>query len=51
MAGSKNHPQKLDWANSILSGYEGLTHQDMTDLARRYLIPEKSAEIRILPAR
>ncbi|MFO7988654.1 MAG: insulinase family protein [Desulfotignum sp.] len=51
MAGSKNHPQKLDWANSILSGYGGLTHKDMTVLARRYLNPEKSAEIRILPAR
>ena len=51
MAGSKTHPQKLDWANSIVSGYGGLTHKDMTALARTYLIPEKSAEIRILPAR
>ncbi|MFN2437161.1 MAG: M16 family metallopeptidase [Desulfotignum sp.] len=51
MAGSKSHPQKLDWANSILSGYREMTHNDMTALAQTYLNPEKSAEIRILPAR
>jgi zinc protease len=51
MAESKTHPMKLDWANTILTGYAGLTHEDMTALAEKYLNPEKSAEIRILPAR
>jgi zinc protease len=51
MAGSKAHPQKLEWAETILPGYGGLTHEDMTALAEKYLNPENSAEIRILPAR
>lgn len=51
MAGSKRHPQKLDWANTILSVYGEMTHQDMTALAEKYLDPETSAEIRILPVR
>jgi zinc protease len=51
MAGSKSHPQKLDWANTILPVYREMTYKDMTALAERYLNPEKSAEIRILPAR
>jgi zinc protease len=51
MAESKTHPIKLDWANTILTGYRGLTHEDMTVLAKKYLNPGKSAEIRILPAR
>jgi zinc protease len=50
MAGSRNHPEKLDWANTILSGYAGLTHKEMTALADTYLDLEKSAEIQILPA-
>jgi zinc protease len=50
MAGSRRHPEKLEWATTILSGYGGLTHTDMTDLADTYLDLETSAEIRILPA-
>lgn len=50
MAGSRRHPEKLDWATTILSGYGGLTHTDMTELANTYLDVETSAEIRIVPA-
>lgn len=50
MAGSRKHPEKLDWAHTIVSGYSGLTHKEMTALADTYLDLEKAALIRILPA-
>jgi zinc protease len=50
MADSRDHPERFDWANSIVSGYESITHEDLTTLAQTYLDPDKSAIVRILPA-
>ncbi len=50
MAGSRQHPEKLDWAHTIVPGYSGLTHKEMTKLADTYLDLENTARIRILPA-
>lgn len=50
MAGSRKYPEKLDWAHTIVPGYSGLTHKEMTRLADTYLDLEKAALIRILPA-
>jgi zinc protease len=50
MAGSRQHPEKLDWAHTIVPEYSGLTHKDMSRLANTYLDLEKAARIRILPA-
>lgn len=50
MAGSRQHPEKLDWAHTIVPEYSGLTHEEMTKLADTYLDLKKAARIRILPA-
>jgi zinc protease len=50
MAGSRQHPEKLDWAHTIVPEYSGLTHKEMTKLADTYLDLKKAARIRILPA-
>jgi zinc protease len=50
MVDSRKHPEKLDWAHTIISGYRGLTHKEMTKLADAYLNLEDAALIRIFPA-
>ncbi|MCP3944918.1 MAG: insulinase family protein [Desulfobacteraceae bacterium] len=49
MANCVNHPEKLDWANSILSCYASVTREDLTALAKQYLKPNGSALIVIAP--
>lgn len=50
MADSRRYPQRLAWANSMVSGYGAITHEDLTMLARKYLDTTTAAFIRILPA-
>jgi zinc protease len=50
MADSRNHPERFDWANTIVSGYGSITHEDLNTLVEKYLDLDKSAFIRILPA-
>jgi zinc protease len=50
MADSINHPERFDWANTIVSGYGSITHEHLTALVEKYLDPDKAALVRILPA-
>jgi zinc protease len=50
MADSRNHPERFDWAKTIVSGYGSITHEHLTALVEKYLDPDKSAVVRILPA-
>ena len=40
------HPEKLDWANTLVSGYGGVTADQLSALARRYLKNEAVVLIR-----
>ncbi len=45
MANSSDYPQKFEWANHMESGYAGITHTQLSDLAKKYLVMDKSALI------
>ncbi len=47
---SSRHPQQLQWPATILSGFESVTREQLTALAREYLDPAKAAKIMIVPA-
>jgi zinc protease len=49
MADSLNHPEKLDWANHMVSGYSSITADDLTTLAKQYLKIGEAAVIMINP--
>jgi zinc protease len=49
LTNSWNHPERLDWANTIISGYSAITHEDLTALAQQYLNVNEDALIIIAP--
>lgn len=49
MANSFKHPEKLDWANHMVSGYSDITPDDLTILSKKYLTMDESALIIIKP--
>jgi zinc protease len=49
LANSTEHPQKLDWANTIVSGYSAITPEELTALAKQYLNVNDAALIIITP--
>lgn len=49
LTNSWNHPERLDWANTIISGYSAITHEDLTTLAQQYLNVNEDALIIIAP--
>jgi zinc protease len=49
MADSKNHPEKLQWAENIVAGYASINADDLDALANRYLDLDTAALIRIIP--
>lgn len=49
LTNSWNHPERLDWANTIISGYSAITHDDLTVLAKQYLNANEGALIIITP--
>ncbi|CAN2042655.1 zinc protease [Candidatus Magnetomoraceae bacterium gMMP-15] len=46
---SLRYPQQLDWARSVQQDYASVTAQEISDLAKKYLINEKAATIIIKP--
>ncbi len=50
MADSFRHPERLDWANHLVSTYSSIHNEDLTVLAGRYLKMDESAFIVIHPA-
>lgn len=51
MSNSFRHPERLDWATHIVSGYDKITAEDLTQTARQYLTLENSAVTVILPGK
>jgi zinc protease len=49
LSNSWKHPEKLDWANTIMAGYAAVTHEDLTTLAKQYLTVSDAALIKIVP--
>ncbi|MCA1792886.1 MAG: insulinase family protein, partial [Desulfobacteraceae bacterium] len=49
MTDSWNHPEKLQWAKTIIPAYASITSEDLGEMAKKYLDLNTSAIIRILP--
>lgn len=49
MADSFRHPEKLEWSGHLVNGYDGITAEDLSKLARRYLKVSDRALILIRP--
>ena len=50
MSDSFRHPEKLDWAGHLIEGYQSITADELSAMARRYLKTDDSALILIRPA-
>ncbi|MCP4023209.1 MAG: insulinase family protein, partial [Desulfobacteraceae bacterium] len=49
MAGSSDHPEKFEWANTMVEVYSSATTDEMERLAKKYLNMDQSALIVIQP--
>lgn len=49
LSGSKKHPEQLAWNRSIAADYAAITAEELSDLAKAYLINEKAAAIVVMP--
>lgn len=45
MAGSKAHPEQLQWSRDILADYTGITVAEVEAAARTYLVNDRAADI------
>jgi zinc protease len=44
LAGSRAHPEQLDWSREILADYAGITVADIEAAAREYLVNDRAAD-------
>jgi zinc protease len=51
LIGSSRHPEQLDWARDMEADFSAINAEEMTELARQYLVKEKAARIIIVPGR
>jgi zinc protease len=51
LALSSRHPQQLQWPATIISGFDSVTREQLSDLAREYLDPAKAAKVMVVPAK
>ncbi|MFZ5562466.1 MAG: M16 family metallopeptidase [Thermodesulfobacteriota bacterium] len=49
LAGSREHPERLEWARTLLADYASISPEEITALARQYLKNDKSAAVIIVP--
>ena len=49
LTGSEIHPQKIDWSRTILKDYGSITKEQVSNIAKKYLVDDKSATITIKP--
>ena len=47
---STRHPQQLQWPLTIQGDFAAITREEISELAARYLQPDRAAEVIILPA-
>ena len=46
---SQEKPESLEWARTILDDYKSITVEDLNQVARQYLSPERSLAVQVLP--
>ena len=49
MLSSHEYPQRLQWANNILEDLNSVKVEEINQLARNYLAPDKAVEVLVLP--
>ena len=49
LTGSKIHPQKIEWRRTILKDYTSITKEQVSDIAKTYLVNDRAAVITIKP--
>ena len=49
LAGAWRHPQQLDWSRTIVTDHARIEARELSALAARYLVPQRSAVVRIVP--
>jgi zinc protease len=49
LAGSREHPERLEWARTLLDDYASISPEEITVLARQYLKNSKSAAVIVVP--
>ena len=45
----QEHPERLDWARSMMSDFQGITLAELQELARTYLPAERAVAVKVLP--
>lgn len=49
LTGSRLHPIQLDWSRSMTADYARITAEEISEMARKYLRPDRAAQIVIRP--
>lgn len=50
VAGSQAHPEQLTWARTLPTGYDSITADQVSALAKQYLGADKAMRVLVLPA-
>jgi zinc protease len=48
---SQKYPQQIDWAMNLKKDYEKITAEELSELAKKYLVNTRAASIIIKPAK
>ncbi len=49
LTGSKKHPQRLDWSRTIMKDYASITKEEVSNIAKKYLVDDNAATIIVKP--
>lgn len=49
LASSQEYPQRLEWARHMISDYESIQVDEVSELARRYLHPDRALRVIVVP--
>lgn len=49
LTGCREHPEQIEWSRTIIQDYRSISTADMSEYARTYLMPDKSAVVVVLP--
>ena len=49
LTGSKKHPQRLDWSRTIMKDYASIAKEEVSNIAKKYLVDDNAATIIVKP--
>ena len=49
LTGSKKHPQQLEWSRTIMKDYASITKEEVSNIAKKYLVDDNAAIIIVKP--